>query len=201
MLFATEPPNPAFNPVLVHDSVMLRRGTITDYPAWLALREESRAHLTAWEESWTTEQATLSAFKRRLRTYERDARRGGGLSLLVFRLKDNALAGGATLTNIRYGASRSGILGYWIGAPYTRRGYGAAAVAAMKIHAFERLGLNRLVAACQPENIASQKLLEGSGFAREGLARDYLKINGDWRDHFIYALTAADYGKTGPSPS
>ena len=201
MLFASAPPNPAFDPVLVHEPVMLRRGNVADYPGWLSLREESRAHLTAWEESWTAEQATLSAFKRRLRSYERDARRGGGLSLLAFRLSDNALMGGATLTNIRYGASRSGILGYWIGAPYTRQGYGGAAVAAMKTHAFERLGLNRLVAACQPENIASQKLLERSGFVREGLARDYLKINGGWRDHYIYALTAADYRTSAQTPS
>ncbi|WP_428408882.1 GNAT family N-acetyltransferase [Hyphococcus sp.] len=193
MLFAAEPSNPAFNPVLVHDPVMLRPGTAADYPAWLALREKSRTHLTEWEESWSPEQATLSSFKRRLRTYDRDARRGAGLSLLVFRIDDNALVGGATLTNIRFGAARSGMLGYWIGAPFIRRGYGGAAVAAMKAHAFERLGLNRIVAACQPGNIASQKLLERNGFACEGLARDYLRINGVWRDHQIYAVTAADY--------
>ncbi len=193
MLFASAPPNPAFNPVLVHDPVILRPGMAVDYPAWLALREKSRAHLTEWEESWTAEQATFSAFKRRLRNYERDARRGAGLSLLVFRIEDNAMVGGATLTNIRYGASRSGLLGYWIGAPFVRQGYGAAAVAAMKAHAFDRLGLNRIVAACQPGNVASRKLLDRSGFACEGLARDYLKINGVWRDHHIYAMTAADY--------
>ena len=195
MLFAPAPSNPAFQPLLVQDPVLLRAGAVSDYPAWLSLRERSRAHLTEWEESWTPEQATLSAFKRRLRNYDREARRGGGLSLLVFRLSDNVLVGGATLTNIRYGASRSGVLGYWVGAPFTRRGYGAAAVAALKSHAFERLGLNRIVAACQPGNIASQKLLERSGFVREGRARDYLKINGAWRDHDIYAITAADLRK------
>ena len=171
MLFAPAPSNPAFQPLLVQDPVLLRAGAVSDYPAWLSLRERSRAHLTEWEESWTPEQATLSAFKRRLRNYDREARRGGGLSLLVFRLSDNVLVGGATLTNIRYGASRSGVLGYWVGAPFT------------------------IVAACQPGNIASQKLLERSGFVREGRARDYLKINGAWRDHDIYAITAADHRK------
>ena len=200
MLFATEPSNPAFNPVLVHEPVMLRAGTVTDYSAWFALREKSRVHLTQWEENWTADQATLSAFKRRLKSYERDRRRGSGLSLFVFRLQDNAIAGGVTLTNIRYGASRSGILGYWVGAPYARQGFGAAAVSAVKAHAFERLGLNRIVAACQPGNVASQKLLERSGFVQEGLARDYLRINGVWRDHHIFAITAADYREAASTP-
>lgn len=201
MLFASASSNAAFNPVLVHEPVMLRAGMVSDYPAWLALREQSRDHLTAWEESWTAEQATLPAFRRRLKSYEREGRRGAGLSLLVFRVVDNVMLGGATLTNIRYGASRSGILGYWIGASHVRQGYGAAAVLALKAHAFERLGLNRLIAACQPGNIASQKLLERSGFSLEGLARDYLRINGVWRDHHIYAVTAADHRNAASTPS
>ncbi len=201
MLFSAAPPNPAFNPVLVYEPLMLRPGKVDDYPQWLELRETSRTHLIEWEEDWTPEHATLAAFKRRLKTYARDARRGGGLSLLSFRQSDAALVGGATLTNIRYGAARSAILGYWIGAPYVRRGYGFAGLSALKAHAFERIGLNRIVAACQPGNIASRKLLERCGFTNEGLARDYLRINGAWRDHAIYAVTEADYRKSAPALS
>ncbi len=193
MLFTAAPSDPAFNPVLVHEPVLLRAAAVADYDAWAALREESRAHLTAWEEAWTPEQASLAAFKRRLRIYGRQRRKGGGLFLLSFRMSDNALLGGVTLSNIRYGASRSALLGYWVGARFTRQGYGMASVRAMMAHAFETIELNRVVAACQPGNIASQKLLERCGFKREGRARDYLMINGAWRDHFIYALTASDY--------
>ncbi|WP_395075440.1 GNAT family N-acetyltransferase, partial [Hyphococcus sp.] len=154
---------------------------------------------TRWEETWTPAQATLSAYKRRLKTYQGEARRGGGLSLLSFRQRDGVLVGGATLSNIRYGAARSAILGYWIGSPHIRQGYGRAGLLALKAHAFERIGLNRIVAACQPENVASQKLLEACGFIREGRSRDYLRINGEWRDHDIYAVTAADHDKTSSS--
>ncbi len=195
MLFTTAPSNPAFNPVLVEEPLILRAPAPSDYAAWAALREDSRAHLTEWEERWTQEQASLAAYKQRLRLYDRDRRRGGGLYLFAFRMKDNALVGGVTLSNIRYGASRSALLGYWVGAPYVRRGYGTAVVKAIAAHAFDAIELNRLAAACQPENIASQNLLERCGFSREGLARDYLMINGAWRDHFIYALIASDYRK------
>jgi ribosomal-protein-alanine N-acetyltransferase len=195
MFFSAAPLNPVFKPILVHEPVMLRPGAPGDYAQWSALREASRDHLIRWEEEWTLAQATASAFKRRLKAYQNEARRGGGLSLLSFRQRDGVLVGGATLTNIRYGAARSAILGYWIGAPHTRQGYGRAGLLALKAHAFERIGLNRIVAACQPENVASQKLLKACGFIREGCSRDYLRINGEWRDHEIYAVTAADHDK------
>jgi len=195
MFLTSSPTNPAFNPVLVHEPVMLRAATPADFAEWAALRETSREHLTRWEEAWSPDQATAASFRRRLRTYDADRRRGGGLFLLAFRREDRRMVGGVTLSNIRYGVSRSGILGYWIGAPYVRRGYGSAAVQALVAHAMEAIALNRLVAGCQPENIASQKLLESCGFSEEGLARDYLRINGEWRDHKIFALTAADYDR------
>src|SRR5215212_6804230 len=46
----------------------------------------------------------------------------------------------------------------------------------------------RLEAACIPSNIASVRLLEKTGFTREGFAREYLCINGLWQDHLLYAL-------------
>ncbi len=193
MFLTKSPAQPAFDPILVHDPVLLRTAMLADHQEWAALREGSREHLTVWEESWAPIDLSLSSFKRRLRAHERDQRRGGGLPLLVFRRADRVLVGGATLTNIRYGSSHSGILGYWIGAPFVRRGYGAAAVRALLGHAFHAIGLNRIEAACQDGNIASQKLLETCGFRREGVARDYLRINGAWRDHTIFAVTASDF--------
>ena len=52
---------------------------------------------------------------------------------------------------------------------------------------FVTLRLHRLEAACIPTNVASIALLEKSGFAREGYARQYLCINGMWQDHLLYA--------------
>jgi [ribosomal protein S5]-alanine N-acetyltransferase len=57
---------------------------------------------------------------------------------------------------------------------------------------FQTLGFHRLEAACLPSNTASIKLLEKTGFKREGLARRYLRINGVWQDHLLYALLDSD---------
>jgi [ribosomal protein S5]-alanine N-acetyltransferase len=54
------------------------------------------------------------------------------------------------------------------------------------------LGLHRLEAACLPHNVASARVLEKAGFVREGRARRYLKINGVWQDHDLFALLQDD---------
>lgn len=193
MFLTKSPARPAFDPVLVRDPVLLRAAQTSDLPAWMRLREESRAHLVRWEEEWALSELNAAAFKRRLRHCDREMRRGASLPLFVFRRDDETLVGGATLSNIRYGAARSAHLGYWIGEPYVRRGYGLAAVRALLDHAFHAVNLNRIEAACQPENVASQHLLKRAGFLKEGLARRYLRINGAWRDHNIFAITADDW--------
>ena len=67
-----------------------------------------------------------------------------------------------------------------------------AAVRAVIPFVFDSLELHRLEAACLPTNTASIKLLEKTGFKREGLARRYLRINGVWQDHLLYALLDTD---------
>jgi ribosomal-protein-alanine N-acetyltransferase len=59
-------------------------------------------------------------------------------------------------------------------------------------YAFTTLRLHRIEAACIPGNERSVRVLEKAGFQREGLLRSYLRINGVWQDHHLYALIAGD---------
>ncbi|MCB2113476.1 MAG: GNAT family protein [Parvularculaceae bacterium] len=180
-------------PVLERGEVMLRAPQLGDFEAWAALREESRAHLTRWEPDWTAREAESEAYRTRLRLQERLYRAGAAVSFFVCRKDDNRLIGGVTLSDIRRHTAQSAVIGYWIGAPYLRRGYGGDAVAATVEFALVESGFNRVEAACQPGNTASLALLRKLGFREEGLARDYLHINGAWRDHALYSLIARDY--------
>ena len=65
---------------------------------------------------------------------------------------------------------------------------------------FSRLKMHRVEAACLPENKASQALLHKIGFRREGFAKHYLKINGEWKDHLLFGLLETD-DKLPPIPS
>ena len=82
-----------------------------------------------------------------------------------------------------------------MGAAFARQGHMTAAVTAIIPFAFGSLKLHRIEAACIPANVASVRLLEKTGFNREGFARQYLCIDGVWQDHLLYARIKDD-----PSP-
>jgi ribosomal-protein-alanine N-acetyltransferase len=179
-------------PSIEGEGVMLRAPQMADFPEWTALRELSRDFLTPWEPIWPADDLTRGAYRRRVRRYAEDLRSDQAYAFFIFRKPDNSLIGGLTLTNVRRGVAQAGSMGYWMGAPYAGRGYMTAAVHALIPFAFGPLRLHRLEAACIPSNVASIRLLEKIGFVREGVAREYLCINGLWQDHLLYALLSAD---------
>ena len=179
-------------PAIAGDTVLLRAPQMADHAEWSALRAASRDFLTPWEPTWPADDLTRAAFRRRIRRYAEDQRSDLAYPFFIFRKSDSVLVGGLTLANIRRGVAQAGSLGYWVGAPYIRRGYMTAAVRALIPVAFDLLRLHRLEAACIPTNLASIRLLEKTGFRREGYARSYLCINGIWQDHLLYAKLQSD---------
>ena len=179
-------------PAVAGKGVSLRVPQNADYAEWAALREASRVFLTPWEPTWPADDLSRGAFRRRLKRYADDQRSDLAYAFLIFRDDDNVLIGGLTLANVRRGVAQAGSIGYWVGAPYARKGYMTAAVRALIPFCFRTLRLHRLEAACIPGNAASVSLLEKTGFTREGYARDYLCINGIWQDHLLYARLQDD---------
>lgn len=179
-------------PFVEGDGIVLRAPQMGDFTAWARLREESRAFLTPWEPLWPPYDLTRGAFRRRLRRYVRDVREDQAYPFLVFRTTDRALLGGLTLSNIRRGVAQTASLGYWMGQPHAGKGYMTAAVTALLPFAHRSLGLRRIEAACLPSNTPSIRLLERTGFIREGYGREYLCINGVWQDHLLFARLASD---------
>jgi ribosomal-protein-alanine N-acetyltransferase len=173
-------------PAIAGAGVVLRAPQSSDHAEWATLREESRAFLTPWEPTWPADDLTRSAFRLRLRRYAEDQRSDLAYAFLIFRSDDQMMIGGLTLANIRRGVAQAGSIGYWIGAPFARKGYMTAAVRALIPFCFKTLRLHRLEAACIPANSASIRLLEKTSFKREGYARSYLCINGIWQDHLLY---------------
>lgn len=192
MAFLRSVPPPESGPVVHGDKVTLRVPQMSDYPAWAELRSRSRDFLTPWEPEWTGSELTRASFRRRLRYYARDLNEDLGYAFFVFGSGDNQLLGGLTLSNVRRGVTQACTLGYWVGAPYARMGFMSDALSAVVPFVFDHLRLHRIEAACLPHNEASIRLLERTGFAREGLARRYLKINGTWQDHVTFALIEDD---------
>ncbi len=175
------------------ERVYLRPPRGRDWKAWARLRAESRDFLTPWEPAWPVDALSRGAFMRRLRRQVADWRRDEGYSFLIFDRATEELMGGIGLTNVRRGVAQCASIGYWIGRHHARRGYMTEAARAVLGFSFDQIGLHRIEAVCLPSNEPSKALLEALGFLLEGYARKYLRINGDWQDHLLYALLREEF--------
>lgn len=102
------------------------------------------------------------------------------------------LAGQITVSGITYGAYRGAQIGYWIDRDLSGRGLTSTAVALASDYCFGTLRLHRLEINIRPENERSRRVAAACGFAEEGVRRRYLHINGEWRDHICYVMSAED---------
>lgn len=147
-----------------------------------AAAERTRAHF----------EALLAAL-----THQRIAERPVWFAL---RRADGMLAGSVTIFDVYRGDSQSGLVGYHIFNHLTGRGLGAEALDGLVELGFAPidgggLGLHRLAAFVEPDNIPSQRVAERCGFRYEGLARRRILRRGAWRDVRTYATTIEDRGR------
>lgn len=176
-------------------NVYLRAPDKRDCDQWLAVRRESADFLRPWEPLWPEDDVTPRGYQRRLAQYRKDARDGRSLPYFIFATQTNQLLGGINLSNIRRGVCQSGSVGYWMGQEHAGKGFMYEAMAMLLPHLFDHNALHRIEAACLPHNHRSIALLQRLGFQHEGLARQYLCINGRWEDHLLFAILRSDYGQ------
>lgn len=194
-------PSTRIEPPLVLERLYLRPPARADWADWAELRNESRDFLTPWEPAWTPDALSRSAYRRRLARYADEWNRDLGYTFFLFRREDDAIIGGLSISNVRRGVAQSCSFGYWVGKRFARQGYMSEAVLGASGFAFDALDLHRVEAACLPANAASQGVLRKCGFRHEGLARQYLKINGRWQDHVLFALLREDFRSLAAEPA
>jgi ribosomal-protein-alanine N-acetyltransferase len=120
----------------------------------------------------------------------KDARSGRVLPFVV--TYDDQLVGQLTVGGVQYGSLRGAHVGYWVAQEFAGRGIIPTAVALATDHAFRALGLHRVEISMRPENAPSRRVAEKLDFRFEGERRQYLHIDGEWRDHLVYVLLAGD---------
>ena len=170
-------------------SVFLRAPARRDEAEFLDLVHASRE----FHRPWVSPPATPERF----RAYLRRCKQADYCGLLVCRREDGAIVGLYNISHMIRGALQSAFLGYWVGAPFARRGYMAEGLSLVLRHAFRTLRLHRLEANVQPGNARSRRLAKGAGFRKEGLSRRYVRINGRWRDHERWAILREEWGARG----
>jgi len=185
-------PAPVGRPVeLAGESCTVRDLRPGDADEMLELRMRNREFFTPFEPSVTadhyTHRAQLEAIVRGNRAWDEDHEYTFGVAVA-----DGSLVGRVRLSVVVRGPWQNANLGYYVDGAHNRRGICTEAVGLVVAFAFDRLGLHRVQAAVMPRNAGSIRVLEKNRFRREGMAPSYLRINGAWEDHLIFARTAED---------
>lgn len=147
---------------------------------------------------------TLMYWRTRLAQDREDFRHDVGLRLFL-QPRDQPLTaapviGTVSFTHIRRGPLQACELGYGMDFRYQGKGLMTEALRVACAYAFSAMGLHRIQANHLPENLRSAAVLRKLGFTVEGYARDYLLINGHWRDHILTSLVAPQDPLEHPSP-
>lgn len=180
---------PAWPVTLVEGPVALRPLRRRDRGAWEELRRRNAAWLERWEATSPTGGPPVS-YRSYVQALDRQARAGVSLPFVIE--LDGEMVGQLNVSSITRGSFCSATIGYWVSQHVAGRGVMPLAVAMATDHAWYEAGLHRIEINIRPENAPSLRVVEKLGFRDEGLRRRFLHIQGDWRDHRSFALTAEE---------
>jgi ribosomal-protein-alanine N-acetyltransferase len=157
-----------------------------------AYKERNQLHLARWEPAANPQHASLAetcrqAAQRSLLGYEE----GSAVQFVAIDRASQRMVASCNFTNIVRGPLQACHLGYSVDQDKQGQGLMHEVAQAGIRHMFESVGLHRIMASHMPGNSRSEKLLRALGFEREGYARAYLKIAGEWQDMVLNALVNA----------
>ena len=130
---------------------------------------------------------TRESQSKRIEQFEEDRKTDLAYNFGIFK-HDNSLIGTINLFQVLRGSLQSAFIGYFLNEQHNGKGYMTEAVRLVVDYAFIELKLHRIEAGVMPHNIGSIRVLEKSGFHKEGIAVKNVKINGKWEDHQVLAI-------------
>ncbi|MBC8163199.1 MAG: GNAT family N-acetyltransferase [Roseiflexaceae bacterium] len=153
--------------------------------------KQNREHARRWNPASNGEFFTAAFQAERLTSDQVEQQAGRAARFWMVEAGDDArqrVIGHIALSNIVRGALQGCHLGYMIDAQFQGSGLTTEGCRAVINYSFTTLELHRIEANIMPHNAASIRVIEKLGFEREGLSRQYLRINGVWEDHYRYGL-------------
>ena len=170
----------------------LRGPELADAGQMLDYYQRNRLHFRQWEPSRDEGFYSPDRMRTRILSMQQNMATGQALHLVLREPDATAIVGECAFTNIVRGPFQACHLGFSLCQGFQGRGLMREGLQAAIAYVFDELGLHRVMANYRPENERSQRLLQSLGFEREGLARAYLHIDGEWRDHVLTSLIRPD---------
>ncbi len=163
---------------------ILRTPKKSDMHQWLSVRNRNFHQLQQWEGAWDNYPLSTRDFEfYRNRVSNNDKACG----FCIF-APQNRLIGGINLNNMRFGMVMGAELGYWLDGKYRNQGIMTQCLAKIVEFGFNHHHFHRIEAYIIPENHASRQILLKNGFEFEAMVKEKFCINGQWRDHELYAV-------------
>ena len=179
-------------PVIETERLALTLPPPSEAARLLAFAQDNREHLAPWSPPVPQGYYDSESFWReRLLAARREFAEDQSLRLVLFRKSETEgrVVGICNFSYIMRGAFQACYLGYNLDRRDVGQGLMCEALTAALQYVIEELRLHRIMANYMPTNERSGRLLRRLGFTVEGYARDYLFIDGAWRDHILTALT------------
>ncbi|HEX8494035.1 MAG TPA: GNAT family N-acetyltransferase [Pyrinomonadaceae bacterium] len=178
-------------PVIKTERLLLTLPSVEAAPLLLLYFEENREHLAEWSPPVPDGYYTEDYWRERLERARAEFEQDKSMQLVIFEREQpmTRVVGVCNFSAFIRGAFHACYLGYSIDYRDEGRGLMREALSAAILYAFDDLHLHRIMANYVPTNERSGRLLRKLGFTIEGYARDYLFINGAWRDHVLTSLT------------
>ena len=177
---------------LRHGAVTLRPVRVGDEAAWTEIRQRGEAWFRPWDSTRPPGALDDSLpFAALVRRFRKRARHGQMLPWAVEYTPEGGrprFVGQVTVSGITHGSASWAQVGYWIDPLWAGRGIIPTAVAMATDYCFAGLRLHRVEIAIRPENINSLAVVRKLGFRYEGRRPRYMHVDGDWRDHELFAL-------------
>jgi [ribosomal protein S5]-alanine N-acetyltransferase len=171
-------------------TVRLRALQVSDAGLLAELYTTNREFLAPFDPNRPLDFWTVEGQLRSLRQLERDRPIDMGERFLIE--ADGRPAGVISVSRVFRGPFQNAGIGYWVAQELNGRGVATEAVRQVCEWGFGPARLHRIEAATLVDNIGSQTVLRRNRFSEIGLSRNYLHIDGAWRDHLLFARTIED---------
>lgn len=171
----------------------IRTLTVEDADEMVQLLVRNREYWAIYEPRHPDSYFTAMAQREKIRESIYQARENREYSFGVFELATDRMVGHISIYGIKRLPFLSALTGYSIDESVTGKGIASEALRLVLVFGFEELRLHRIEAYVSPRNFASIRVLEKSAFQREGLLKEFLYINGQWEDHYQYALLEREF--------
>ncbi|TYS28172.1 GNAT family N-acetyltransferase [Bacillus pumilus] len=172
--------------------INVRTLTENDAQSLLTLELENRTYFQQFTPLVKDDFFTLSRQIERIQRSEQRSAQDEAYMHGIFLNETDTLIGTISLSSVERGPIEGALLGYVLDEKHGGKGYMTEAIRLIIEYAFDELHLHRIEAGVKPDNIGSIRVLEKTGFENEGLNRKKVKVNGEWEDHYLFAIIHPD---------